>query len=67
MTTRSDLVRVSIFVTRKEGVTEAEFHQYWTERHSKVVSEWLQRHGIVRYSQVRGCVSERMCYPGFDF
>jgi hypothetical protein len=52
MATRTNLVKVSIFMTRKEGVSEVDFHRYWTERHSKVVSEWLQRNGVVRYSQV---------------
>ncbi|GAB7329155.1 hypothetical protein MBLNU13_g00981t1 [Cladosporium sp. NU13] len=51
MASRSNLIKVSMFTTRKEGVSEAEFHRYWTERHSKVVSEWLQRNGVVRYSQ----------------
>ncbi|KAM0707565.1 hypothetical protein Q7P35_004210 [Cladosporium inversicolor] len=51
MATRSTLVKVSMFTTRKEGASEADFHRYWKERHSKVVSEWLQRHGVVRYSQ----------------
>lgn len=52
MATKSTLIKVSMFTTRKEGISEAEFHKYWTERHSKVVSEWLQRNGVVRYSQV---------------
>jgi hypothetical protein len=41
MATKSTLIKVSMFTTRKEGISEAEFHKYWTERHSKVVSEWL--------------------------
>ena len=52
MAKSSNLVKVSMFTTRKESVSEAEFHRYWTERHSKVVSEWLQRNGVVKYSQV---------------
>lgn len=52
MATKPNLVRVSIFVTRKESVTETQFHEYWTRGHSKVVSEWLQKHGVVRYAQV---------------
>jgi hypothetical protein len=56
MATRSNLVKVSIFMTRKEGVSEADFHRYWTERHSEVVSERLQRNGVVRYSQVSASV-----------
>ncbi|KAM0723793.1 hypothetical protein Q7P37_000783 [Cladosporium fusiforme] len=45
-------VRVSIFMHRKEGVSEADFHKYWTERHAKVVSDWLQCHGVIKYTQV---------------
>lgn len=59
MATKQNLIKVSMFTTRKEGVSEAEFHRYWTESHSKVVSEWLQRNGVVRYSQVSAMVHKR--------
>ena len=64
MATRPNLVKVSMFTTRKESVSETEFHRYWTERHSKVVSEWLQRHGVVRYSQVSAIVHRQTASVG---
>jgi hypothetical protein len=56
MTTKPSLVKVSVFMKRKESISEAEFHRYWTERHSKVASPWLVRHGVVKYTQVSDTV-----------
>lgn len=61
MASRSNLIKVSMFTTRKESVSETEFHRHWTERHSKVVSEWLQRNGVVRYSQVSVIIHKQTC------
>jgi hypothetical protein len=56
MSTKLGLVKVSVFMMRKENISEAEFHRYWTERHSKVASPWLVRHGVVKYTQVSDIV-----------
>lgn len=47
------LLRITMYVKRKEGTSEEDFSKYWTERHAPLVSEWLARHGVVRYTQVR--------------
>lgn len=41
-----------MFIKRKSGLSEEEFHSYWTEKHPEVVNEWLAKHGVVSYVQV---------------
>ena len=40
-TTISDkrLLKVSCLLTRKEGTTHEEFHRYWTEKHTPMLSK----------------------------
>lgn len=46
------LFRLTMFIKRKSGLSEEEFHSYWTEKHPEVVNEWLAKHGVVSYVQV---------------
>lgn len=32
------LLKVSCLLTRKEGTTHEEFHRYWTEKHTPLLS-----------------------------
>ena len=50
---KTRLLRVAMYVKRKPGLSEDDFNKHWTEKHAPLVSEWLARHGIVRYVQVR--------------
>ena len=46
------LTRISVFANRNPSLSEEEFHAHWTEKHGPLVSSWLQKHGIIRYTQV---------------
>lgn len=43
--------KLTMFIKRKPGLSEEEFHSYWTEKHPAVVNEWLTKHGVVKYVQ----------------
>ena len=47
------LIRVTVCVNRRPGMTEDEFSDYWVNNHGPLATEWLLRCGIVRYVQVR--------------
>ncbi|KAL4728726.1 hypothetical protein ACLX1H_003125 [Fusarium chlamydosporum] len=44
-------VRIVTFFTRKEGLTEAEFHNHWTNIHGPLVAPWALQYGVNRYTQ----------------
>lgn len=46
------LVRISVLVTKKDGITDEEFHKHWAIVHAPLVQSLLVRHGIVKYTQV---------------
>lgn len=50
------LLKFTLLVKRKEGMSEDEFHKYWTEKHPEIVNKWLAGHGVIRYIQV--CVKK---------
>lgn len=45
-------VKISMFVYRKDGMSEEDFHHHWTVKHPLVVQDWLKKYGITRYVQV---------------
>ncbi|KAL2208470.1 hypothetical protein CC79DRAFT_1395462 [Sarocladium strictum] len=51
MTSTEPLIRISICIHRRQGVSEDEFHQYWAHEHGPLAAEWLKRCGIVKYVQ----------------
>jgi hypothetical protein len=46
------LIRVTVCVKRKKGMTEEEFNKYWAYTHGPLATAWLLRCGILRYVQV---------------
>jgi len=46
------LIRVTVLVNRKKGTTEDEFNKYWAYKHGPLVTNWLLRSGIIKYTQV---------------
>lgn len=46
------LFKLTFLLKRKPGLSEEEFHSFWTEKHPAVVNEWLAKHGVVNYVQV---------------
>lgn len=53
MTSTEPLIRISVCIHRKEGISEEDFHRYWAHEHGPLAAEWLKRCGIVKYVQVR--------------
>jgi hypothetical protein len=47
-----NLIRISVFANRNPSLSEEQFHTHWTEKHGPLVSSWLQKYGIIRYTQV---------------
>lgn len=52
MATRQNLVRLSFYVKRKNGITAEEFQKHWSAHHAEVVADCLAKYGIVKYTQV---------------
>jgi hypothetical protein len=46
------LIRITVFANRNPKISEEEYHKHWAEKHAPLVSSWLQRHGVVKYTQV---------------
>ncbi|KAH6952070.1 EthD domain-containing protein [Fusarium avenaceum] len=44
-------IRIVTFFTRKEGLTEAEFHDHWANIHGSLVAPWALQYGVNRYTQ----------------
>jgi len=47
------MFKLTMLIKRVSGMTEAEFHKYWSESHVPIVNAWLAKHGVVQYVQVR--------------
>lgn len=54
MPAHEDLLRVTAFMYRKEGLTEEEFHHHWSNIHGPKMIELSQKYGVLEYRQVRG-------------
>lgn len=56
------LVRVTVCVNRRPGMSEDEFSDYWVNKHGPLATEWLLRCGILRYVQVSTALILHMIY-----
>ncbi|KAI5866040.1 hypothetical protein GGS23DRAFT_594194 [Durotheca rogersii] len=46
------LIKVTFFITRKDGVSAEAFHEYWSQRHAQAfLSVPIIRKNVVKYSQ----------------
>lgn len=52
LTVADEPIRIITFFTRKEGLTEAEFHDHWTNIHGSLVAPWALQYGVNQYAQV---------------
>ncbi|KAE9972088.1 hypothetical protein EG327_009597 [Venturia inaequalis] len=46
------LIRVTVFNTRKPGLTNAQYIEHWLTIHQKIAAPWLVRAGFVDYRQI---------------
>ncbi|KAG9240257.1 EthD domain-containing protein [Calycina marina] len=51
------LIRVSVHLKRKPGISEDAFNKYWAYTHGPLATEWLLRCGIIKYTQYH-CTSQ---------
>ena len=58
MTSTEPLIRISICIHRRAGISEEAFHQYWAHEHGPLAAEWLKRCGGVKYVQVRKTICQ---------
>lgn len=50
---KTKLVRVTLYIRKKEGLSQDEFNQYWSKVHGPLVKRMIEKHGILKYNQVR--------------
>lgn len=46
------VVKATIYVKKKEGMSDADFIEYYNTKHAQSAVPILQRHGIISYSLV---------------
>lgn len=50
--TKTKVVRVSVYIRRKAGMSQEEFNHYWSHVHGPVVRPLLEKMGFLKYTQV---------------
>lgn len=48
-------IRITSLIPRKKGTTPEAFHKHWATVHGPLVLDFMMRHGVVEYRQVRPC------------
>ncbi|EXJ76368.1 uncharacterized protein A1O5_00876 [Cladophialophora psammophila CBS 110553] len=51
MATKTKVLRVSMYLKRKPGLTEEQFNHYWPQVHGPLVSPLVEKYGILKYTQ----------------
>jgi hypothetical protein len=57
----NQLIRVTVCAKRNAKLTEDEFNNHWANKHAPLITDWLQRHGCVKYVQVQNTSSAFAC------
>jgi hypothetical protein len=47
------VVKVSVFVKKKEGMTDEDFIEHYNHEHAQMASSVLLKHNVINYSLVR--------------
>jgi hypothetical protein len=47
------VVKVTVFVTKKDGMTDADFIDHYNKKHARMAADVLLKHNIISYSLVR--------------
>ncbi|KAL2072670.1 hypothetical protein VTL71DRAFT_12013 [Oculimacula yallundae] len=64
MATKERVLKLTIMQRRNPTLTEDEFHAHWTQKHAPLASAWLQRNGIIGYTQYHTPKSTRDLVAG---
>ncbi|KAH7364090.1 EthD domain-containing protein [Rhexocercosporidium sp. MPI-PUGE-AT-0058] len=51
MASKERFLKLTIMQRRNPAVAEENFHAHWTRKHAPLASAWLQRNGIIGYTQ----------------
>ncbi|KIW99161.1 uncharacterized protein Z519_00824 [Cladophialophora bantiana CBS 173.52] len=51
MATKTKVLRVSMYLKRKPGLTEEQFNHYWSHVHGPLVRPLVEKYGILKYTQ----------------
>jgi hypothetical protein len=62
MATKTKVLRVSMYLKRKEGLSAEEFNKYWSEVHGPLVRPLVEKYGILKYTQVSGHSWRGCCF-----
>ncbi|KAI1211365.1 EthD domain-containing protein [Annulohypoxylon truncatum] len=61
------LVKITLFIKKKDSISHEEFHRYWSEEHSKIfLSLPISRRNLVKYSQYHSDTSIDLTRFGFN-
>lgn len=52
MAIKTKVLRVSMYLRKKEGLSQEEFNRYWSEVHGPLVRPLVQKYNILKYTQV---------------
>jgi hypothetical protein len=58
-----NLIRVTVLAKRNPDLSEAEFHAHWANKHGPLITSWLQKYGVIKYTQVPIYVSIEFFIP----
>jgi len=50
---KTKVLRISTYLTKKDGCTQDQFNQYWSHIHGPLVKGIIEKHGFLQYTQVR--------------
>ena len=52
MAIKQRVLKFTVMQHRNLNISEEEFNTYWITKHAAVVATWLQRNGVLGYTQV---------------
>ncbi|KAJ9608854.1 hypothetical protein H2200_006625 [Cladophialophora chaetospira] len=50
--TKTKVLRVSMYLKKKPGLSQEEFNRYWSHVHGPLVRPLVEKYGILKYTQV---------------
>ncbi|KAG9240342.1 EthD domain-containing protein [Calycina marina] len=65
MATKERVLKFTVMQHRNPNISEDEFHTYWTKKHAVLASIWLERNGILGYTQYHTPKATRDLAVGF--
>jgi len=55
------VIRYTAMIYRNPQMSEEDFHKHWCAEHGPLVRDWLQHHGILKYTQVLAASLSTLC------